>query len=81
MCLPRVRFTLAMMMVAVAVLGAGMGLVALFARFEGMTPARLSVLVIGLALWGAALNIVAFSILWLFKRVVRAIAHRTCRKA
>ena len=77
----RLRFTLAKMMVTVAFLGIGMGLVALLARLEGMTPARLSVLVVGLALWGAALNIVAFSIPCLFKRVARAIANRTCRKS
>ena len=52
---PRVRFTVGRMMVAVAILGAGMGLVALLARPSGMTLARPSFLVVGLALWGAAL--------------------------
>ena len=64
-CLPRVRFTLAAMMISVAVLGACMGLFALLARSSGMTPARLGVLVVGVAFWSAALNIAAFSILWL----------------
>ncbi len=81
MRLPRVRFTLAAMMISVAVLGACMGLFALLARSSGMTPARLGVLVVGVAFWSAALNIAAFSILWLIKRGGRAIARRICRKA
>ena len=55
MRVPGEPFTVGRMMVAVAILGAGMGLVALLARPSGMTLARLGCLVVGLALWGAAL--------------------------
>ena len=81
MRLPRVRFTVRRMVIAVAILGTGMGLVARLARVSGMPPARLTAVLVALTLVSAALNGVAFSLLWLFKRVVRAIAHRTCRKA
>ncbi len=81
MRLPRVRFTPGAMMISVAVLGACMGLIALLARSSGMTPARLGVLLVaGVAFWSAALNVAAFSILWLIKRGGRAIARRICRK-
>ena len=80
MRLPRVRFTVRRMMVAVAIVGTAMGLVVRLAQLTRdpvMTPARLSIVVVVLVLWGTAIG---FSLLWLFKRVASAIAHRKYRK-
>ncbi len=76
MRLPRVRFTVRRMVVAVAILGTGMGLVARLARVSGMPPARLTAVLVALTLVSLALNGIAFSLLWLFKRAARTMAHR-----
>ena len=75
---PREPITVQRMMVAVAILGTAMGLVARLARDPVMTPDRVGIVVVVLALWG---TVIGFSLLWLFKRVASAIAYRTCRKA
>ena len=48
----RLGFTMRRLTVAVAIFGAGMGLVALLSRPSGMTLARPSILFVCLALWG-----------------------------
>ena len=55
MRVPGEPFRVGRMLVAVAILVAGIGLVALLARPSGMTLARLGCLVVGHTLWGAAL--------------------------
>ena len=79
MRLPRVGFTMRRMMVAVAIVGTAMGLVARLAQLARdpvMTPARFSMSSCAPP-WGTAIG---FSLVWLFKRVASAIAHRKCRK-